>query len=51
MVNKAKILILNNYYTVLYGAETQTLGRHQENTLVATEMDFWRITARIKLGN
>jgi hypothetical protein len=32
--------------TLLYGAETWTLNRQQANKLLATEMDFWRRSAR-----
>jgi hypothetical protein len=31
---------------LLYGAETWTLNTQQENKLLATEMDFWRRSAR-----
>jgi hypothetical protein len=31
---------------LLYGAETWTLNTQQANKLLATEMDFWRRTAR-----
>jgi hypothetical protein len=31
---------------LLYGAETWTLNTQQANRLMATEMDFWRRTAR-----
>jgi hypothetical protein len=31
---------------LLYGAETWTLNTQQANTLLATEMDFWRRSAR-----
>jgi hypothetical protein len=31
---------------LLYGAETWTLNTQQANKLLATEMDFWRISAR-----
>jgi hypothetical protein len=31
---------------LLYGAETSTLNTQQANKLLATEMDFWRRSAR-----
>jgi hypothetical protein len=31
---------------LLYGAETWTLNTQQEKKLLATEMDFWRRSAR-----
>jgi hypothetical protein len=31
---------------LLYGAETWSLNTQQENKLLATEMDFWRRSAR-----
>jgi hypothetical protein len=31
---------------LLYGAETRTLNTQQANNLLATEMDFWRSSAR-----
>jgi hypothetical protein len=31
---------------LLYGAETRTLNTQQANKLLATEMDFWRSSAR-----
>jgi hypothetical protein len=31
---------------LLYGAETWTLNMQQANRLLATEMDFWRRSAR-----
>jgi hypothetical protein len=31
---------------LLYGAETRTLNTQQANKLLATEMDFWRRSAR-----
>jgi hypothetical protein len=32
--------------TLLYGAETRAVNKQQANKLLATEMDFWRRSAR-----
>jgi hypothetical protein len=34
------------FVILLYGAETWTLNTQQANKLLATEMDFWRRSAR-----
>jgi hypothetical protein len=31
---------------MLHGSETWTLNRRQQNKLLATEMDYWRLSAR-----
>ena len=48
IVNKTKTLIFKSLVqsAILYGVETWTLGRQQEDKLLATEMDLWWKAAR-----
>ena len=43
-VNKTKKLIFKSLLqnVMLYGADAQTLGRHELNKIIAREMDFGR---------
>jgi hypothetical protein len=47
-VGKTKTLISKSIVEsiMLYGSETWTLNRRQQSKLLATEMDYWRRSAR-----
>jgi hypothetical protein len=48
ILGKTKTLIYKSIAEsiMLYGSETWTLNRRQQNKLLATEMDYWRRSAR-----
>jgi hypothetical protein len=48
ILGKTKTLIYKSIVEtiILYGSETWTLNRRQQNKLLATEMDYWKWSAR-----